>query len=65
MLANHPEDKIWDEHLNGSVKYIGRLDDFPYSDHSEVDHQHYTLRDKIKRLRKAGRSFRSWDRTTR
>ena len=51
MLANHPEDKSWDEHLNGSVKYIGRLDDFPHSDHSEVDHQHYTLRDKIKRLR--------------
>ena len=51
MLANHPEDKSWDEHLNGSVKYIGRLDDFPYSDHSEVDHQDYTLRDKIKRLR--------------
>jgi hypothetical protein len=51
MLANHPEDKSWDEHVNGSVKYIGRLDDFPYSDLSEVDHQHYTLRDKIKRFR--------------
>ena len=51
MLANHPEDKSWNEHLNGSVKYIGRLDDFPYSDHSEIDHQDYTLRDKIKRLR--------------
>jgi hypothetical protein len=51
MLANHPEDKSWDEHLTGSVKYIGRLDDFPYSDYSEIDYQDYMLRDKIKRLR--------------
>lgn len=51
MIANHPEDKTWDEHVYGSVKYIGRLDDFPYSDLSQVDHDHYTLRDKIKRLR--------------
>lgn len=51
MIANHPEDKTWNEHVYGSVKYIGRLDDFPYSDLSQVDHDHYTLRDKIKRLR--------------
>lgn len=51
MLANHPEDKSWNEHLNGSVKYIGRLDDFPYSELSQIDHGHYTLRDKIKRFR--------------
>jgi hypothetical protein len=51
MLANHPEDKSWNEYVNNSVKYIGRLDDFPYSELSEVDHKHYTLRDKIKRFR--------------
>ncbi|MGB8165212.1 MAG: hypothetical protein WCF14_09395, partial [Nitrososphaeraceae archaeon] len=51
MLANHPADKTWNEHVYGSVKYIGRLDDFPYSDFSQVDHQHFTLRDKIKRFR--------------
>ena len=51
MLANHPEDKPWSEYVNSSVRYIGRLDNFPYSELSEVDHQHYTLRDKIKRFR--------------
>lgn len=51
MLANHPEDKFWHEYVSSSVKYIGRLDDFPYSELSEVDHQDYTLRDKIKRFR--------------
>ncbi len=51
MIANHPEDKTWNEHVYGSVKYVGRLDDFPYSYLSQVDHDHYTLRDKIKRLR--------------
>lgn len=51
MLANHPEDKTWNDYVNSSVKYIGRLDGFPYSELSEVDHQDYTLRDKIKRFR--------------
>jgi hypothetical protein len=51
MLANHPEGKSWKDYVNSSVKYICRLDNFPYSDLSEVDHQHYTLRDKIKRFR--------------
>jgi hypothetical protein len=51
MLANHPEDKSWNEYVNNSVKYIGRLDDFPYSELSDVDHQDYTLRDKIKKFR--------------
>lgn len=51
MLANHPEGKSWDEYVNSSIKYISRLDDFPYSNLSEVDHEHYTLRDKIKRFR--------------
>jgi hypothetical protein len=30
---------------------LAGLNNFPYSKLSEVDHQHYTLRDKIKRLR--------------
>jgi hypothetical protein len=51
MLANHPEGKSWDEHIHSSVRYICRLENFPYSELSEVDHQHYTLRDKIKRFR--------------
>ena len=51
MRANHPEGKFWNEYVNSSVRYIGRLNNFPYSKLSEVDHQHYTLRDKIKRLR--------------
>lgn len=51
MLASHPEDKSWNEYVNSSKKYICRLDDFPYSDLSEVDHDHQNLRDKIKRLR--------------
>jgi len=51
MLANHPEGKSWTEHVNSSIKYISRLDNFPYHDLSEVDHEHYTLRHKIKRFR--------------
>lgn len=51
MLASHPEDKSWNEYVNSSIKYICRLDDFPYSELSEVDYHHYTLRDKIKRFR--------------
>lgn len=51
MLANHPEGKHWDEHVHGSVRYISRLDGFPYSELSKVDYQHRDLRDKIKRLR--------------
>jgi len=51
MIANHPEGKVWSEYVNSPVRYIGRLNNFPYSKLSEVDHQHYTLRDKIKRLR--------------
>jgi hypothetical protein len=51
MIACHPEDKFWNEFVNSSIKYICRLDDFPYSELSEVDYHHYTLRNKIKRLR--------------
>lgn len=51
MLASHPEDKSWSEYVHSSIKYICRLDDFPYSDLSEVDYHHHTLQDKIKRFR--------------
>jgi hypothetical protein len=51
MLASHPDDRSWNEYVNSSIRYICRLDDFPYSELSEVDFHHYTLRDKIKRLR--------------
>lgn len=51
MMANHPEGKLWDEYVSSPVRYIGRLNNFPYSKLSEVDHQHFTLRDKIKRFR--------------
>jgi len=51
MLSSHPEDKSWNEYVNSSIKYICRLDDFPYSELSDVDYHHYTLQDKIKRLR--------------
>lgn len=51
MLASHPEDKSWSEYVKSSIKYICRLDDFPYSDLSEVDYHHHTLQDKIKRFR--------------
>ena len=51
MLASHPEDKSWNEYVNSSIRYICRLNDFPYSELSEVDYHHYTLRDKIKRFR--------------
>jgi hypothetical protein len=51
MIASHPEEKSWNEYDNSSIKYICRLDDFPYSELSQVDFHHYSLRDKIKRLR--------------
>jgi hypothetical protein len=51
MLSSHPEDKSWNEYVNSSIKYICRLDDFPYSELSDINYHHYTLQDKIKRLR--------------
>jgi hypothetical protein len=53
MLASHPKDKHWNEHVHGAIRYISRLDDFNYDDAqlSQVDYQHRDLRDKIKRLR--------------
>jgi hypothetical protein len=53
MLANNPEGKSWQDHVNSPIRYISRLDNFPHSDLSEMDenkhHQH--LRQKVKRFR--------------
>jgi hypothetical protein len=53
MLANHPEGKSWHNHVNSPVRYISRLDNFPYSDVSEMDEDkhHQNLRQKLKRFR--------------
>ena len=53
MLANHPEGKSWHNYVNNPVRYISRLDNFPYSDVSEMDENkhHQNLRHKIKRFR--------------
>jgi hypothetical protein len=53
MLANHPEGKSWHNYVNSSVRYISRLDNFPYSDVSEMDENkhHQNLRHKLKRFR--------------
>jgi hypothetical protein len=51
MLASHPEGKSWLDYVNSTTRYISRLDDFPYQNLSDVDHDHYVLRHKIKRLR--------------
>jgi hypothetical protein len=51
MLASHPKEKSWTDYVGNSTRYICRLDNFPYSDMSDVDHGHYILRHKIKRLR--------------
>lgn len=51
MLANFPEGKPWTEHARSHVRYISRLDGFPYPDLSKVDYQDRDLRDKTKRLR--------------
>jgi hypothetical protein len=53
MLANHPEGKSWQNYVNSPVRYISRLDNFPYSDVSEMDENkhHQNLRHKLKRFR--------------
>jgi len=45
MLTNHPEGKHWNEYLSGT-RYISRLDNFPYSDLTDIDHhiKHELLR---------------------
>jgi hypothetical protein len=53
MLANHPEGKLWHDYINSPVRYISRLDNFPYSNVSEMDENkhHQNLRHKLKRFR--------------
>ncbi len=38
MFTNHPEGRHWNEYLSGP-RHISRLDNFPYSDLTELDHQ--------------------------
>ena len=53
MLANYPEGKSWHNHVNSPIRYISRLDNFPYSNVSEMDENkhHQNLRHKLKRFR--------------
>ena len=53
MLANHPEGKPWRDYVDSPVRYISRLDNFPYSSVSEMDENkhHQSLRYKLKRFR--------------
>jgi len=53
MLANHPEGKSWDSYINSPVRYISRLDNFPYSSVFEMGENKYyqDLRHKLKRFR--------------
>ncbi|HJT49069.1 MAG TPA: hypothetical protein VJ729_12880 [Nitrososphaeraceae archaeon] len=47
MLTNHPEGKHWNEYLSGS-RYISRLDNFPYSDLTDLDRH---IKHKLRRYR--------------
>jgi hypothetical protein len=47
MLTNHPEGKHWNEYLSGP-RYISRLDNFPYSDLTEIDPH---IKHKLRRFR--------------
>ncbi len=53
MIANYPEGKSWHNHVSNPVRYISRLDNFPYSNVSEMDEdKHYqSLMQKLKRFR--------------
>jgi hypothetical protein len=53
MLANLPEGRSWQHHISSPVRYISRLDNFPYSDLSEMDENkhHHALNQKLKRFR--------------
>ena len=47
MLTNHPEGRHWNEYLRG-LRYISRLDNFPYSDIHELD---YHIKHVLRRFR--------------
>ena len=55
MLANNPEGKPWQEYATSPVRYISRLENFPYSRLEELDdpqhHYHHQLGHKLKRFR--------------
>lgn len=53
MLANNPEGRSWRSYVSSPVRYISRLDNFPYSDASEMqeNRHHQSLRHKLKRFR--------------
>jgi hypothetical protein len=48
MFTNHPEGRPWHQYLSSPVRYISRLDNFPYSDLVEIDHH---LKHRLKRFR--------------
>ena len=52
MLANHPEGKSWHNYANSPIRYISRLDNFPYSDVTEKDEKKrdQNLRQNLKRF---------------
>jgi hypothetical protein len=47
MLTNHPEGRHWNDYLSGP-RYISRLDNFPYSDLTELDHH---IKHRLRRFR--------------
>jgi hypothetical protein len=53
MLASQPEGRSWQQYVDSPIRYISRLDNFPYSDLTEMDEskQHHTLKQKLKRFR--------------
>jgi hypothetical protein len=58
MLACNPEGKLWQEYVDANIRYICRLDNFPFPDMAEGGAgseygglQHHHLRQKQKRFR--------------
>ena len=47
MLTNHSEVRHWNNYISGP-RYISRLDNFPYSDLTELDHN---LKHRLRRFR--------------
>lgn len=50
MLANNPQGKSWKDYVTSKTRYISRLDDLPYHNLAEIDHDHYKFRHKVKRF---------------
>lgn len=53
MFANHPSGKSWRDYVANKVRYISRLDNFPYSGLAEMAKARHDqdLRHKLKRFR--------------